>query len=76
MKKLYKIGVHSFYRPRAWGDSVEVPNYTFVPPNRRSDVSSAAVKSRGSLPLGDGGREVQRQTNCSPVACEATSHGR
>jgi spore germination cell wall hydrolase CwlJ-like protein len=36
MKKLYKIGVHSFYRPRAWGDGVEVPNYTFVPPQSKS----------------------------------------
>jgi spore germination cell wall hydrolase CwlJ-like protein len=34
MRKLYKIGVHSFYRPRAWGDTVEVPNHTFVPPNK------------------------------------------
>jgi spore germination cell wall hydrolase CwlJ-like protein len=25
MKKLYKIGVHSFYRPRNWGDGSEVP---------------------------------------------------
>lgn len=32
MRKKYKIGVHSFYRPKAWGDTVEVPNYTFVPP--------------------------------------------
>jgi spore germination cell wall hydrolase CwlJ-like protein len=32
MKRIYKIGVHSFYRPRAWGDTAEVPNYTFVAP--------------------------------------------
>jgi hypothetical protein len=32
MKKLYKIGVHSFYRPRAWGDTIEVPNHPFVAP--------------------------------------------
>jgi hypothetical protein len=25
MKKLYKIGVHSFYRPRNWGDGSDVP---------------------------------------------------
>ncbi len=25
MKRLYKIGVHSFYRPRNWGDGSEVP---------------------------------------------------
>jgi len=36
MKKLYKIGVHSFYRPRAWGDSVEVPNHPFVAPQSKS----------------------------------------
>ena len=36
MRKLYKIGVHSFYRPRAWGDTVEVPNHPFVPPNGKS----------------------------------------
>ena len=35
MKKLYKIGVHSFYRPKAWGDTVEVPNHTFVPPEKK-----------------------------------------
>jgi spore germination cell wall hydrolase CwlJ-like protein len=36
MRKLHKIGVHSFYRPRAWGDTIEVPNYTFVPPPAKS----------------------------------------
>ena len=36
MRKLYKIGVHSFYRPRAWGDTVEVPNHPFVAPNSKS----------------------------------------
>jgi hypothetical protein len=36
MRKLHKIGVQSFYRPRAWGDTVEVPNHPVVPPNPRS----------------------------------------
>jgi spore germination cell wall hydrolase CwlJ-like protein len=36
MKKLYKIGVHSFYRPRKWGDSGDVPNHPFVAPNGKS----------------------------------------
>ena len=35
MRKLYKIGVHSFYRPRAWGDTVEVPNHPFVAPQAK-----------------------------------------
>ena len=35
MRKLHKIGVHSFYRPRAWGDQVEVPNHPFVAPQAK-----------------------------------------
>lgn len=27
MKKLYKFGVHTFYRPRAWGDGAEAPSW-------------------------------------------------
>jgi len=26
MKKMYKFGVHTFYRPRAWGDGSEAPS--------------------------------------------------
>ncbi len=27
MKKLYKFGVHTFYRPRAWGDGADAPSW-------------------------------------------------
>jgi hypothetical protein len=27
MKKMYKLGVHTFYRPRAWGDGSDAPNW-------------------------------------------------
>ncbi len=27
MKKMYKYGVHTFYRPRAWGDGKEAPTW-------------------------------------------------
>jgi len=27
MKKLYKFGVHTFYRPRAWGDGADEPKW-------------------------------------------------
>ncbi len=27
MKKTYKFGVHTFYRPRAWGDGSDVPSW-------------------------------------------------
>jgi hypothetical protein len=35
MRKIHKIGVHSFYRPRAWGNTVEVPNHPFVAPQAK-----------------------------------------
>ena len=27
MKKMYKYGVHTFYRPRAWGNGSEAPSW-------------------------------------------------
>lgn len=27
MKKMYKLGVHTFYRPRAWGDGADEPSW-------------------------------------------------
>ena len=30
MKKMYKLGVHTFYRPRAWGDGSDAPNWAPV----------------------------------------------
>jgi hypothetical protein len=27
MKKMYKVGVHTFYRPRAWGDGSDAPSW-------------------------------------------------
>jgi hypothetical protein len=27
MKKMYKTGVHTFYRPRAWGDGSDAPSW-------------------------------------------------
>jgi spore germination cell wall hydrolase CwlJ-like protein len=27
MKKMYRLGVHTFYRPRAWGDGSDEPNW-------------------------------------------------
>jgi spore germination cell wall hydrolase CwlJ-like protein len=27
MHKLYRIGVHTFYRPRAWGDGSDAPSW-------------------------------------------------
>jgi len=31
MKKMYKLGVHTFYRPRAWGDGSDAPIWANAP---------------------------------------------
>jgi len=31
MKKMYKLGVHTFYRPRAWGSGEDAPAWGNAP---------------------------------------------
>jgi hypothetical protein len=45
MRKFTRIGVHTFYRPRRWGDGLEVPNYTFVPPGPATTEPEKKAKS-------------------------------
>ena len=35
MKKMYKFGVHTFYRPRAWGDGSDAPSWGNAGADRR-----------------------------------------
>jgi spore germination cell wall hydrolase CwlJ-like protein len=44
MRKLHKIGVHSFYRPRAWGDGSDVP-----PLNQSQTPAAAEAEERAKL---------------------------
>ena len=48
MTKLYKLGVHTFYRPRAWGDGNDAPAWGPIPDTSKADtpaeVTPAAVK--------------------------------
>ena len=47
MKKMYKLGVHTFYRPRAWGDGADVPNWSPIAPKPAGSAAenSDAVKA-------------------------------
>ena len=50
MKKMYKFGVHTFYRPRAWGDGSEAPSWGT--PAQTAQISAAltvAAKSSAEL---------------------------
>lgn len=50
MKKMYKFGVHTFYRPRAWGDGSEAPSWGS--PAETAEISAKlaeAAKSSAEL---------------------------
>lgn len=44
MTKLYKLGVHTFYRPKNWGDGDTDPAYGPVPNTSKADTPDATVK--------------------------------
>jgi spore germination cell wall hydrolase CwlJ-like protein len=51
MKKMYKYGVHTFYRPRAWGDGSEAPSWGT--PAQTAEISAKlaeAGRSSAELP--------------------------
>jgi spore germination cell wall hydrolase CwlJ-like protein len=46
MKKMYKFGVHTFYRPRAWGDGSEAPSWGT--PAQTAAISAKLVEAAHS----------------------------
>ena len=67
MKKMYKFGVHTFYRPRAWGDGSDAPSWGNAGADRRD--FRGARGGRTKL-----GRAGQRQTvTCRPSAFAGTT---
>jgi len=44
MTKLYKLGVHTFYRPKNWGDGDTDPAYGPVPNSSKADTPEATAK--------------------------------
>jgi spore germination cell wall hydrolase CwlJ-like protein len=50
MKKMYKFGVHTFYRPRAWGDGSDAPSWGT--PAQTAEISAelaGAAKSTAEI---------------------------
>src|SRR5450631_2710545 len=50
MKKMYKFGVHTFYRPRAWGDGSDAPSWGT--PAQTAEISAklaGAAKSSAEI---------------------------
>jgi spore germination cell wall hydrolase CwlJ-like protein len=46
MKKMYKFGVHTFYRPRAWGDGSDAPSWGT--PAQTATISAELVEEAHS----------------------------
>jgi spore germination cell wall hydrolase CwlJ-like protein len=46
MKKTYKFGVHTFYRPRAWGDGSEAPSWGT--PAQTAEISAELAEAAHS----------------------------
>lgn len=44
MRKMYKLGVHTFYRPRAWGDGKDAPSWGTTAQTAQISAELAAVK--------------------------------
>ena len=47
MKKMYRFGVHTFYRPRAWGDGSDAPSWGT--PAQTAEISAELAESRQEL---------------------------
>jgi len=52
MKKMYKFGVHTFYRPRAWGDGSEAPSWG-TPAQTAAISANLAEAAHSSAELSD-----------------------
>ena len=46
MKKMYKFGVHTFYRPRAWGDGSDAPSWGS--PKQTAEISAELAEEAKS----------------------------
>jgi spore germination cell wall hydrolase CwlJ-like protein len=52
MKKMYKFGVHTFYRPRAWGDGNEEPSWG-TPAQTAALSAELAQEAKSSAEMGE-----------------------
>jgi hypothetical protein len=46
MKKMYKFGVHTFYRPKAWGDGSDAPSWGS--PTETAEISAELTEEAKS----------------------------
>jgi hypothetical protein len=50
MRKMYKLGVHTFYRPRAWGDGSDAPVWGATPDAGKGDTPADRPDASAKIP--------------------------
>jgi hypothetical protein len=50
MRKMYKLGVHTFYRPRAWGDGSDAPVWGATPDASKSEAPAERPEAATKVP--------------------------
>jgi hypothetical protein len=73
MKKMYSLGVHTFYRPRAWADGPDVPAWigdaaAIARPADAAPGTSAPAKAPVSLAKPDAAKGPQAAISPGPAA--------
>ena len=63
MKKMYKFGVHTFYRPRAWGDGSDAPSW-----------GTPAQTAEISAELAEAAKSSRRAVACHGAAVKFVVH--
>ncbi len=61
MKKMYTLGVHTFYRPRAWGDGSDAPNWAPIAPKpagAAAQIPEAAKASAAGMKSPDAAAKI------------------
>jgi hypothetical protein len=47
---MYKLGVHTFYRPRAWGDGSDAPVWGATPDAGKADTPADRPDASAKIP--------------------------
>ncbi len=73
MTKLYHLGVHTFYRPRAWGDGDEAPVWGAKAEGLRPDPEVTAENPESAPKTPDAAKSPQADAAPEPAAVKSTA---
>ena len=71
MNKIYRLGVHTFYRPRAWGDGSDAPIWATVPPVAKPADAGAEAPHAAKEPAASKSQESPTKSPQAAVTPDA-----